>query len=60
MNATDVARNALTACLVISADATDIHTRSPPNGASSCVSVARSAASHPITTRSGLRKQSSA
>ncbi len=43
MKVTDVARNALSACLVISADSTDIHSMRSVNGRSSSATFARSA-----------------
>ena len=54
MNATDVARNALIACLVISADSTDIHSICDAIGSNSAASTPRAASSRtPTTTRSG-------
>jgi len=55
----DVARNAFSACFVISADSTDIHSMRSVNGASSCATFSRSLALRtPATTRSGLVKTS--
>ena len=55
MNVTDVARNALIACLVISADSTDIHSMRSVNGAKQRGRAVRdrSAVRTPTTTRSG-------
>ena len=61
MKTTDVARNALTACFVISADSTRIHWMGRPSGASSSVMRARaSAVRTPTTMRSALRNTSMA
>ena len=54
MNVTDVARNALIACLVISADSTDMNSRRSVIGANSVAILARSdSCCVPTITRSG-------
>ncbi len=57
MKATEVARKALSACLVISADSTDIQSMFSVNGFRSFSTRLRSAAERsPTTTRSGRVK----